>query len=149
MHTSSSAYRTCRASRSASECTATVCNPISLHARMTRRAISPRLAMRTLEIMKKLSVVGCELSGGDNREPTNDNAPKGASNPHGEQLLTVFHRLSVLRIDLDDFTVDVGFDFVHQLHRFDDAKDLPLADVIADGDKRLGLRIRRAVERSD
>src|SRR3954470_17097751 len=47
MHTSSSAKRTCSDSRSASEYTATVCTPSSRQARMTRNAISPRLAMRT------------------------------------------------------------------------------------------------------
>jgi len=48
MHTSSSAKRTCSDSRSASEYTATVWTPNSLHARITRSAISPRFAMRTL-----------------------------------------------------------------------------------------------------
>src|SRR3954464_14082407 len=47
MHTSSSAKRTCRLSRSASLYTATVRIPSSRQARMTRRAISPRLAIRT------------------------------------------------------------------------------------------------------
>src|SRR3954466_9524114 len=47
MQTSSSAKRTCRDSRSASEYTATVWMPSSRHARMTRSAISPRLAIRT------------------------------------------------------------------------------------------------------
>ncbi len=47
MHTSSSAKRTCSDSRSASEYTATVSMPSSWHARMMRRAISPRLAIRT------------------------------------------------------------------------------------------------------
>ncbi len=46
MHTLSSAKRTCMASASAVECTATVGMPSSLQARSTRRAISPRLAMR-------------------------------------------------------------------------------------------------------
>src|SRR4051812_16806327 len=48
MHTLSSASRTCMASASAVECTATVGMPSSLHARSTRRAISPRLAIRIL-----------------------------------------------------------------------------------------------------
>src|SRR5260221_12834702 len=48
MHTLSSARRTCMASASAVECTATVAIPSSLHARRTRRAISPRLAIRIL-----------------------------------------------------------------------------------------------------
>src|SRR3954462_11688525 len=47
MHTSSSAKRTCSDSRSASEYTATVWMPSSRQARMTRSAISPRLAIRT------------------------------------------------------------------------------------------------------
>src|SRR5689334_12783828 len=45
MHTASSAKRTCRLSRSAVEYTATVLMPISRHVRITRNAISPRLAM--------------------------------------------------------------------------------------------------------
>src|SRR3954451_13885691 len=43
----SSAARTCRASRSGSAYTATLVRPASLHARATRTAISPRLAIRT------------------------------------------------------------------------------------------------------
>src|SRR3954470_3116454 len=46
MHTSSSANRTCSDSRSASEYTATVWMPSSRQARITRSAISPRLAIR-------------------------------------------------------------------------------------------------------
>src|SRR5207253_3265006 len=52
MHTLSSASRTCMASASAVECTATVAMPSSLHARSTRSAISPRLAMRILSNMR-------------------------------------------------------------------------------------------------
>src|SRR5215470_19134610 len=48
MHTLSSANRTCIASASAVECTATVGMPSSLQARSTRSAISPRLAIRSL-----------------------------------------------------------------------------------------------------
>src|SRR5439155_3612183 len=55
MQTSSSANRTCSDSRSASEYTATVSTPSSRHARMTRSAISPRLAMRTLLNMRRRS----------------------------------------------------------------------------------------------
>ena len=43
----SSASRTKTASRSGSAYTATLPMPASLHARMTRTAISPRLAIRT------------------------------------------------------------------------------------------------------
>ena len=48
MQTLSSARRTCMAFSSAVECTATVDIPSSRQARRTRRAISPRLAIRTL-----------------------------------------------------------------------------------------------------
>src|SRR5262249_33529879 len=123
MQTSSSAYRTCSESRSASECTATVFKPISLQARMIRRAISPRLAMRTLEN------IGLEA--------------------YGEQLLSVLHRLAVLGEDLHDFAVHVRLDLVHQLHRLDNAKDLAFAHLVADGDERLRLGIRRAIKRPD
>src|SRR5882757_6116348 len=48
MQTAASASRTCMASLSAVECTATVWMPISRQARWMRSAISPRLAIRTL-----------------------------------------------------------------------------------------------------
>src|ERR1700739_532727 len=55
MQTLSSARRTCMASVSAVECTATVAMPSSRQARNTRNAISPRLAMRIfLNIMLRL-----------------------------------------------------------------------------------------------
>src|SRR6478736_531742 len=54
MQTLSSASRTCMASASAVECTATVDMPSSLHARRTRSAISPRLAIRILSNISSL-----------------------------------------------------------------------------------------------
>src|SRR5438552_10530054 len=126
MQTSSSAYRTCSASRSASEWTATVLSPISLHARMIRRAISPRLAMRTLEIME----------------------PASALRFHRKEFLTVLDRLPVLRVDPDHDAVDVGLDLVHQLHRFNDAEHLSLGDVVAHVDEDLRLGVRGAIKSS-
>src|SRR5437763_11476251 len=141
MQTSSSAYRTCRESRSASEWTATVFSPISLQARITRRAISPRLAMRTLEIMRKLPVAGSRLpETPGNWQPATGN-PNGASDSHREQLLTVLDRLPILRKHFHDLAVDVRFDFVHQLHRLDDAEHFSFADVIADRHEGIRLRI--------
>src|SRR5579875_653986 len=54
MQIASSANFTCRLLRSASEYTATVRIPISLHALITRSAISPRLAIRTLRNIQSL-----------------------------------------------------------------------------------------------
>src|ERR1700733_4005003 len=51
MQIASSANRTCSEFRSASLYTATVRIPISLHALITRSAISPRLAINTLRNM--------------------------------------------------------------------------------------------------
>src|SRR5512133_2213687 len=51
MQTAVSAMRTCSAPRSASEYTATVRRPSRRAVRMTRQAISPRLAIRMLSSM--------------------------------------------------------------------------------------------------
>src|SRR5436190_23684913 len=101
MQTLSSARRTHMADESASECTATVEMPISLHARWTRSAISPRLAMRILSNIRLL----------DDR-----------------QRLAELHGLGVLHEDLDELAGLGRRDRVHGLHRFDDEErpaDLP------------------------
>ena len=46
----------------------------------------------------------------------------------GEQALAVLHRLPVLDVDVDDFAFVFGVDFIHQLHRLDDAENLSLLD---------------------
>src|SRR5262245_32872994 len=105
MHTSSSAKRTWRECSSASEYTATVLIPSSRHAQMTRRAISPRLAMRILLNTAHLD---------------------------GKQPVAELNRLPVFDIGRRDLAVGVRLDLVHQLHRFDDAEHLALADTVAD-----------------
>src|SRR5215467_8241425 len=94
MQTLSSARRTCMASASAVECTATVAMPISLHARLTRSAISPRLAIRTFSNIALFD-------------------------PH--QRFAEFHRLAVAHEDFRDAAGDRRRHGVHRLHRFDDA----------------------------
>src|SRR4051812_24175240 len=69
--------------------------------------------------------------------------------PYREEPLTVLHRLTALHIDIDDFAVVFGVDFVHQLHRFDDAEDLALLDARADVDEGRGAGFRRPIERAD
>src|SRR5690606_34202540 len=97
MQTDSSASRTYFASVSASECTTTVRMPISRHARCTRSAISPRLAIRIFS-----------------------NMSEGLFDD--EQRLAVFDRLAVLDQDLGDGSGELRLDLVHQFHRFDDAQ---------------------------
>src|SRR5580704_7513093 len=69
--------------------------PRSLHAQMMRSAISPRLATRIF------------LNGTDAKE-----------------RFSVFHRLPVLNELAFDHAGGIGLDFVHQLHRFDDAENI-------------------------
>ena len=94
--------------------------PRSLHAQMTRSAISPRFAIRIF------------LNG-----------------PDAKEGFSVFHCLAVLHeLALDD-AGHVGFDLVHQLHRFDDAEDFAGRDMLADAHE--GRRIGRSgfVESAD
>src|SRR6185312_16549060 len=95
MQTASSAKRTCRLWRSASEYTATVGIPRSLQAQMMRSAISPRLAIRILS--------------------------KGAD---AKELFSVLYRLSVRDESGLNHPRHIRLDLVHQLHRFDDAENL-------------------------
>ncbi len=69
--------------------------------------------------------------------------------PDGKQPLAVLHRLAVLDVDAHDFAVVLGVDFVHQLHRLDDAEHLPFFHRRSDIDERGGPRLGRAVERPD
>jgi len=48
------------------------------------------------------------------------------SRPYGEQPLPVLHRLAILDVDVDDLSVVLRVDLVHELHRFDDAQDVAL-----------------------
>src|SRR5689334_20284416 len=47
---------------------------------------------------------------------------------HPEKDLAELDRLRVLRGDLTNDARDLGFDLIHDLHRFDDAHDLPHRD---------------------
>src|SRR5438477_3070102 len=96
MQTFSSAKRTWRASVSAVECTATERRPMSRQARITRSAISPRLAIRTF-----LNTVG------------------SSGLLDAEQGLPVFDVGAVLDQDLEDLAFQIRLDLVHQLHRLD------------------------------
>src|SRR5215475_3697573 len=128
MHTASSAKRTCKEFRSASEYTATVPIPSSLQAQITRRAISPRLATRIfLNIGWRLLL---------------------AARPDAEQRLPILHGLPVICEYSQHFSADVRLNFVHELHRFNDAERLAGVDVPTDFHKWLSARSRGAVERA-
>src|SRR5215831_13868638 len=102
MQTLSSASLTHMAPESASECTATVAMPISLHAGRTRSAISLRLAIRI-------------FSNIDGRLPLLDR----------HEGLAELHRLAVLDQDRRDLAALRRGDRVHGLHGLDDQQGLP------------------------
>src|SRR5580700_3707690 len=118
MQTLSSARRTCMASSSAVEWTATVGMPSSLQARSTRSAISPRLAMRILS----------------NIEPSLDD----------QQRLAIFDRLAVSDQNLNHRAGARRRDLIHCLHCFDDEQRLADLHLAADLDE--GTRARRRAE---
>src|SRR6056297_646248 len=104
MHTVSSAMRTCIASASAVEWTATERIPISRAARITRSAISPRLATRILSNM------GASLD--------------------DYQRRAVFDRRAILDEDAPDGARTRRGDVVHRLHRLDDQERVALAHLL-------------------
>src|SRR5574343_1149356 len=124
IQTDSSANLTYLASRSASEWTTTVLMPSSRQARWTRRAISPRFAMRTFSNM-----MGCSAD--------------------HEQRFAEFDRLAVIDEDGLDDARGIGFDFVEQLHGLDDAQRVALLDGLTDLHEGIGTRRRRTVEGTD
>src|ERR1041385_8723979 len=123
MHTLSSARRTCIASASAVECTATVAIPSSLQARTTRMAISPRLAMRILS-----NIAG---------------RPRALFDD--DERLAELDRLAILEQDLDHGACARRRDLVHRLHRFDDHQRVAGFHLGADVDEWFRARLRRGV----
>src|ERR1700749_820507 len=97
MHTLSSASRTCMASLSAVEWTATVLMPISRQARWMRSAISPRLAIRTLS-----------------------NIAAGPALLDDHQRLAELHRLRIVDQHMRHCAGFGGLDGIEGLHRLDD-----------------------------
>src|SRR5690242_11745576 len=117
MHTLSSASRTCMASASAVECTATVATPSSLQARSTRSAISPRFAIRifsNIDLQPSFRLrpipslqffrLACELD----------------VSLDDQQRLSELDRLRILEQDLHHRAGARRGNLVHGLHRLDD-----------------------------
>src|SRR5690242_6271981 len=126
MHTLSSARRTCMASASAVEWTATVAMPSSLQARSTRSAISPRFAIK---ILSNIALRSALL---DHR-----------------QRLAIFDRLAVLHQYGGDGAGAGGGDLVHGLHGFDDEERLSRRHSGADLDEGNGAGLWRAIGSAD
>src|SRR5512144_2288755 len=127
MHTLSSARRTCMASASAVECTATVAMPSSLQARSMRSAISPRLAIRILSNMRKERLALLD---------------------DGERL-GIFDGLAVIDEDREHGAGMRSRDMVHGLHGLDDEDGLARGNLGAGFDERRGAWLRRAIGGAD
>src|SRR5689334_15730967 len=108
--------------------------PRSRQARMTRRAISPRLATRIL-----WNISDCRLQIADchSRLPVNLQSEicnlksLSACGIDPEQHLPVLDRLLVLDQDLGDDPGALGLDLVIELHRLDQADDRLRGDAAA------------------
>src|ERR1700729_2903625 len=137
MQTLSSASRTCIASASAVECTATVAMPSSLQARSTRSAISPRLAMRILSNM------GAWMASSEWRMEEVDCLRIGywplTIRPlfNNHQRFAEFDGLAVFDQNLRHSAGARRRNLVHRLHRFDDQERLSHRHLAADFDERL------------
>src|SRR5882757_7230424 len=126
MQTLSSARRTCMASASAVECTATVAMPSSLHARKIRSAISPRLAMRILSNILSLRRGEWRIASGEwTKRRTIRYSPLAIRLLNNYQRLAELDRLAVLDEDLRHRAVAGRRNLVHGFHRFDDDQRLP------------------------
>src|SRR4051812_42006689 len=123
MQIASSARRTCIASVSAVECTATVLMPISWQARWMRSAISPRLAMRTFLIIP--------------------------SSLDDDERLVVFDGLGVDDEHLAHRTGAGRLDLVHHLHCLDDQQCVAFLDRVAGADERLRARLAGEIDGAD
>src|SRR5262245_2599822 len=122
MHTLSSARRTCMASASAVECTATVATPNSLQARWKRSAISPGLVIRLFA-----------------------NLTPGPALLVHRQRLAIFDLLPVLDEDGDDGAGAGGGDLVHGLHGLDNEQRLSRCHLRSDLDERRRAGLRGAI----
>src|SRR5690349_5774452 len=115
--------------------------PISWQARMTRRAISPRLAIRIFLNKRYLwrSSEDWVLRTGSAR-PSVRGPGTELSGFDDEQRLSVFDRLGVFHHHLGDPARHFGLDLVHQFHGFDDAHGLAYFHSVTFLDE--GLRVR-------
>src|SRR5216683_6420364 len=124
--------------------------PSSLHAQMTRRAISPRLATRIFLNMVRMWACGSARQASTGAgTPGHAGQPRPLfSRPDGKQFLSVLDGLAVGYELLDHFAGNIAFDFVHELHGLDDAQDLPDFNMIACFDEGRRPWRRRFVERA-
>src|SRR2546426_7487792 len=147
--------------------------PSSRHARMTRTAISPRLAMRSLRntstSLPCLPGLPSPTAGSNSpahdwlegREGVTESVQTrqtrkarqaretilGSGDIHEHQRLSVFDRGGIFDQNADDAAADLALNLVKQFHRLDDAHRLAGLDHVALADKRRRVGLGRAKER--
>src|SRR6266508_3530484 len=128
---------------------------ISLHVQIMRQAISPRLAIRIF--------LNFLISGFIFGPKYNVQCPTPFSSWRtldlgpwtfelllkSEQRLAILNRLSIFNVNLRDFASGLGLNFIHQLHRLDNANHGFGLDAGADLHKRLGIRRRGSIKGPD
>src|SRR5580693_991553 len=120
--------------------------PSSLHAQMTRKAISPRFATRIfLNMICLRRPAWDDLSGGLIELTSVEQCPSFCR-ADSEQFLAVFDGLTVGNEFLDQLSGHIAFNFVHQFHRFDNAQYLAHIQRIAYFDKWWRTRRRGFVK---
>src|SRR5262249_27105356 len=142
MHTLSSAKRTCIASASAVECTATRWMPSSLQARSTRRAISPRLAIRILSNMDCPHAEEHSAGASGTRR-------RVCASLNDHQRLAELDRLAVFEQNLNHGSAAGGRNLVHGLHRFHNQERVAGLNLSADIDDRLSAGLASRLGCSD
>src|SRR5688500_8001048 len=68
---------------------------------------------------------------------------------NSERRLAVLNRLTVFDVDFGDFARGLSLNFIHQLHRFNDADHGLGLDVAADAHEAFGRGRGRAIESPD
>src|SRR5215813_11621931 len=103
--------------------------PSSRQARMTRKAISPRFAIKTFSnmILRQAPRLPALAVLGQAERP-----PYKCASSHAIQYLAKLHRFAVLRHDLCDHPTGLSLDFVHHFHCFDNTDDRFFVHFLAD-----------------
>src|SRR5215471_6106215 len=131
--------------------------PSSRQAHIMRVAISPRLATRIfLNISSYRSATGCFQARSELPTVRSHVTPAkverrgpGASGSNPEQGLIVFDGHAIFSIDLLYRASYLSLDFIHELHRLDNAYHRVGSDGGAHLHIRIGIRRRRTVESAD
>src|SRR4051795_11863008 len=120
--------------------------PSSRHAWMMRRAISPRLA---ISIFLNITVHAVTDVGHEARRQDTWLTGVTSQRFDRDQALAILHGLPVLDVRLDELTLRLGGDLVHELHGLDDTEHLALADLLPDVHEGLRVGFGRSIERAN